>query len=763
MKKLIPIFAAMFILIIGGAALADEPVMEGAQVLDASQNPTINYTQKGEGGLPYLTCNYIIYVPLDEYHTNLLGLSVTETENAVTIDRLPDNGEYRYIPKQTEKITGGAITEVNKNLVLVGDKYENSYYKLARYGNVLYLPLSWEHIQRLGISLIDPWCTNWNVSVKNISVYSDSRFYTTESGGEWMSGWYSNTDYYLVSGVSAARVSKRNRRFFSDIELYYSCRSDEFIEFTNKFFPEFYEKGLEIEGDTLLVDGGYFTWRPDHYGSTPSELYRLEIDLPSGELIDAELLKRNVYDPLYGGYEDESGNIDQEILYTNMFGEPSYFYYDGGHVILNGTMMRSYTGFVYKVHGRNDDGQIMSSGASASSYWIRVEDLENYGYDMVTDFIGHATYFTRNPNKAITPLGFEGNSEHLPIYESDWKIYIDNVEPKQYFNIGGYTMVNSGELGEYEEGELDPGYRVRYVTTEDMVIHEQKIVGYYSVDVFDEPLEELHTEYLTDVMYAFVLPKADGSLEVPRPDVLRQVVEKAHNDGAKVHASIGGYGTPEQNILLHFINTASDEQKTRRFIESAVWMVREYDLDGIEIDWEHPTDDTKDLFESFIHAVCSDPRLPSVSAALCGCFRDGTPIYASAAVNDGVLKDLDFIDIMAYDENLTDHSTYEFAESSMNYWLSRGVPAEKLILGIPLYSQPSFWQYRHLHEAGYDILHSDYADTPYSPSYYNSLDTIKRKLALAKSVAGGVMFFDVHEDTNDETSAVKAAWEALQR
>src|SRR5258708_14721557 len=44
---------------------------------------------------------------------------------------------------------------------------------------------------------------------------------------------------------------------------------------------------------------------------------------------------------------------------------------------------------------------------------------------------------------------------------------------------------------------------------------------------------------------------------------------------------------------------------------------------------------------------------------------------------------------MGYDENYFEHSTFEVGGGCMNYWLSRGVPAAKAILGVPFYGHDS--------------------------------------------------------------------------
>ena len=47
--------------------------------------------------------------------------------------------------------------------------------------------------------------------------------------------------------------------------------------------------------------------------------------------------------------------------------------------------------------------------------------------------------------------------------------------------------------------------------------------------------------------------------------------------------SIGGWGAD------HFSEAAFTEQSRARFTDSAVRLMREHRLDGIDIDWEYPT------------------------------------------------------------------------------------------------------------------------------------------------------------------------------
>ena len=49
-----------------------------------------------------------------------------------------------------------------------------------------------------------------------------------------------------------------------------------------------------------------------------------------------------------------------------------------------------------------------------------------------------------------------------------------------------------------------------------------------------------------------------------------------------------------------------------------------------------------------------------------------------------------------------------------------------------------------------------------SSVYYNGLATIKRKTDLAQARGGGIMIWELTQDTGDNTSLLRAVAEALQ-
>jgi hypothetical protein len=143
---------------------------------------------------------------------------------------------------------------------------------------------------------------------------------------------------------------------------------------------------------------------------------------------------------------------------------------------------------------------------------------------------------------------------------------------------------------------------------------------------------------------------------------------------------------------------------------------------------------------------------------------DGKNVWeALAGVTDKTIECFDFISLMCYDLTTDpNHSPIWYSNTSINYWKNfRNVPAEKLVLGMPLYARPSWQQYRFLVDMDQENAYKDYADTEPLKSTYNGLNTLREKTMLSLRKAGGVMLFDVNEDTYDETSVISMIDETL--
>ena len=176
----------------------------------------------------------------------------------------------------------------------------------------------------------------------------------------------------------------------------------------------------------------------------------------------------------------------------------------------------------------------------------------------------------------------------------------------------------------------------------------------------------------------------------------------------------------------------------------------------MELDWEYPTQNSASYYEALIVELSKELEKDNkhLTAALNGAWSSTEGPEVSNYVSDACLDAFEFINVMSYDMNNDQHSPFWFANTSIDYWLTRGVSPEKIVLGMPLYARPTFMQYRHLVEKDKSFAYNDYAVIDGVTSYYNGLPTLCKKTILAAYKAGGVMLFDVNEDTNDNTSIV---------
>ncbi len=392
---------------------------------------------------------------------------------------------------------------------------------------------------------------------------------------------------------------------------------------------------------------------------------------------------------------------------------------------------------------------------------------------VTTDWSHEEGFRVEKANASAEPIEYEKADN-----SSEWNLYA--VLPKYDIFVNGKKIENENEeypLLNFRNVTYFPltwdfiinefGWNYTFDSENGLVINSAedkkenlddfRVIGYYSGDLFEEPLENLQTDKLTHIMYAFLIPQADGSvLPLAEEENVRQLIEKAHSDNCRVFIAVGGWSYNDIPLQATFEKAAGNSQTRSKLVESIVETVEEYSFDGVELDWEYPQAASQKDYEALILELDSEleKRDKQLTAALNGAWSQTEGPEVSKYVSEACLQAFDFINVMSYDMNNDQHSPFWFANTSIDYWLNRGVEAENIVLGMPLYARPTFMQYRHLAEIDKSFAYSDYTVIDGKESHYNGLSTLCKKTVLAAKKAGGVMLFDVNEDTNDETSIV---------
>ena len=200
---------------------------------------------------------------------------------------------------------------------------------------------------------------------------------------------------------------------------------------------------------------------------------------------------------------------------------------------------------------------------------------------------------------------------------------------------------------------------------------------------------------VTHINYAFghVNSTFDG-VRVDNPDRLRAIVAlKSVKPSLKVLVSVGGWGSG------NFSEMAADQALRESFAASCLALVLEYGLDGIDIDWEYPT--------SSAAGISSSPDDTGHFNLLIAQLREtlGSELLLTMASEAGadfvdfrtVAPLLDFVNIMSYDMgwNGKEHSALYrsplsgdcTSDEAVKAHIKAGVPAEKLVMGVPFYGR----------------------------------------------------------------------------
>lgn len=298
----------------------------------------------------------------------------------------------------------------------------------------------------------------------------------------------------------------------------------------------------------------------------------------------------------------------------------------------------------------------------------------------------------------------------------------------------------------------------------DTEVTDFKVVGYYPSWKPDR-LQFVDFGIVTHVCYAFAIPTADGGLrDLDNPDTAKTLIRSAHENGAKVLLSVGGWSYNDVPLENVFMEATANDTRLQHLTENILSMCEEYGFDGVDMDWEHPRVDGTSAKQYEALMLALSERLHAqgkllTAAVLSGATADGNIYYDAAAHTNAVLNAVDFINVMAYDGGDGDrHSQYQFAVDCGTYWhKGRGLPAHKVVLGVPFYARPSWADYGSILASLPDAYSKDHVSYNGMEVYYNGLDTIMEKTRYAKENLGGIMIWELTQDTSEKNKSLLQA------
>ncbi len=215
---------------------------------------------------------------------------------------------------------------------------------------------------------------------------------------------------------------------------------------------------------------------------------------------------------------------------------------------------------------------------------------------------------------------------------------------------------------------------------------------------------------VTHINYAFANIK-DGKVvlgnEKDVEDLQKLNALKKVNSDLKILISVGGWSWSK-----NFSNAVLTENSRQIFANSAIDFMLKYQIDGIDLDWEYPGQigdnnvyrkEDKENFTSILKLIRYKLDSLSNNKYLLTVATGANQNYLDHTNMKEAQKYLDFINIMTYDfytggSKYTGHHANLYnsehnikhprsAEIAVEQHLKVGIPANKLVLGVPFYGR----------------------------------------------------------------------------
>jgi|ERR1035437_673295 chitinase len=206
--------------------------------------------------------------------------------------------------------------------------------------------------------------------------------------------------------------------------------------------------------------------------------------------------------------------------------------------------------------------------------------------------------------------------------------------------------------------------------------------------------DKIEFNNLTHIIQAFAWPDTDGSISLSKGVPNQALIQAVHSANKKILLSFGGLGNS-----VGFGVMTSDSIYRRNFINNVVNILSGNNYDGIDIDWEYPSNQQGGQLTVLVKEL----RQKFNSVNTCWLITLAVPptsFYGQNYQYENMINYVDWFSIMTYGYHgaFTGHSGHNAPlyqslqdnDGAVSYsvgymYFTRKVPQNKLLLGIPFF------------------------------------------------------------------------------
>ncbi|XP_014602332.1 PREDICTED: probable chitinase 3 [Polistes canadensis] len=332
------------------------------------------------------------------------------------------------------------------------------------------------------------------------------------------------------------------------------------------------------------------------------------------------------------------------------------------------------------------------------------------------------------PPAGIAPLGDCGDKLFIPHKNDCAKYYLCNFGKLSERSCPNGLYWNENRCDWPENSKCKRELRQRQTSDVSMALslnenNSKKIVCYITSWAQKRQSEgrfitqDLSLDLCTHVVYGFAILDEE-SLTIKMPDSWDKEDEKFLRDmillnaqssnPVKILIALGGW---KDSYGDKYSRMTSDSASRIKFVDSIIKFINKYKFDGLDLIWEYPVcwqincnNGPKSDKLAYINLLRDLRTALKIRRLLFSIAVSSSKKVIDIAYQVPILSEyVDWIDVMTYDyhgywEGQTGHvaplyhcsadeDQYMNVKSSLKYWIEKGAPSEKLMLGIPAYGQ----------------------------------------------------------------------------
>ena len=249
---------------------------------------------------------------------------------------------------------------------------------------------------------------------------------------------------------------------------------------------------------------------------------------------------------------------------------------------------------------------------------------------------------------------------------------------------------------------------------------------------------------LTDIVFFSLSVDDSGQLDTRKftPVVARKLASLREQTNSRMLVTVGGWGRSGG-----FAKMATDDSRRSDFVAGLVTFTAEHDFDGVDYDWEHPSDAAEITAYSNL-VVDTKAGLPPGKMVT-------VAMAPWNALEPALFDAVDRIHLMSYDHGFP-QATFGKSQADVDAVVKMGCPAAKIALGIPFYGRNEKREAKTWAELAGDPA-ADPATNTIQGFAANGPDLVARKVKYAKATGlCGVMIWEIGQDSKGDQSLLRA-------